>query len=315
MSLLRAHLFGQFRVRYDGGVWYGPEGQKSQELFCYLLIHRDKKHHREQLASFFWGDCPTAQARKNLRQVLWQLQSTFNARLGPTYARFLSATSERVQINPEIELWTDVAIFEQAFASLHQSGAGFNSQCAQTLRAAAQLYQGDLLEGWYQNWCLCERERLQGMYLVMLDRLSGYCEARQEYETGLEYCARVLQLDPAREHTHQQMMRLYHLRGDRTSALRQFDRCVEALKEELDVQPTQRTLTLYEQIRADQLESAFQTPLPVQADRNEVEAPGSLPALLRNLKQVQAALTDLQLQVQRNIQLVERSLPDCGREC
>jgi len=26
------------------------------------------------------------------------------------------------------------------------------------------LYQGDLLEGWYQDWLLCERERLQNMF-------------------------------------------------------------------------------------------------------------------------------------------------------
>ncbi|MGH9768785.1 MAG: bacterial transcriptional activator domain-containing protein, partial [Blastocatellia bacterium] len=42
--------------------------------------------------------------------------------------------------------------------------------------------------------------------------------------------------DPACERTHQQMMRLKHLAGDRTGAMRQYDRCVKALCQELGVQ-------------------------------------------------------------------------------
>jgi DNA-binding SARP family transcriptional activator len=48
-------------------------------------------------------------------------------------------------------------------------------------------------------------------------------------------------------------MRLYYRAGDRTAALRQFERCITALCEELDVRPGKRTLVLYDQIRKDQM--------------------------------------------------------------
>ena len=38
------------------------------------------------------------------------------------------------------------------------------------LRAHASVYDGDLFDGCYQDWCLLERERLQNVYLVLLDK-------------------------------------------------------------------------------------------------------------------------------------------------
>src|SRR5262249_47636290 len=135
-----------------------------------------------------------------------------------------------------------------------RSKTELDEECVSSLRNAAQIYRGDLLEGLYQDWCLIERERLQNMYLIMLDRLIGYCETVRDYEVGSDFCSRILHIYPARKRTHHEMMRLYYLSGDRSAALRQFDRCLEALKKELDVRPTRGTLELCEQIRADQLD-------------------------------------------------------------
>jgi hypothetical protein len=45
---------------------------------------------------------------------------------------------------------------------VHSSG-DLNEAQAQLLKDAVNLYCGDLLEGWYQDWCLFERERLQSI--------------------------------------------------------------------------------------------------------------------------------------------------------
>ncbi|NIN69138.1 MAG: hypothetical protein GTO63_31510, partial [Anaerolineae bacterium] len=81
--------------------------------------------------------------------------------------------------------------------------------------------------------CLYERERLQNMYLAILDKLVSYSEVQGAYEAGLGYGSRILSYDGARERTHRRLMRLYYLAGDRTAALRQYDSCVEALRREL----------------------------------------------------------------------------------
>ena len=305
MCVLRISLLGRFHVHCDDQVMTGLDALKVQELFCYLLLYRDHPHRRETLASMLWGDSLTAQSKKNLRQILWHLQTTLAPYTGPTDGHVLVVEPEWVRFNSESSLWLDVSMFEQAAALTHGvSGRDLDIQQAQALQEAVQLYRGDLLEGWYQDWCLYERERLQNVYLTMLDKLMGYCEAQDQYEAGLDYGARILRHDRARERTHWQMMRLYYLAGDRTGALRQYQRCVAALDEELGVKPAARTVALYEQIRADQPRDPALAPGETSAAFDAV----TLPQVLEHLSQIQRALADVQDQVQQHIDAVKRTL-------
>ena len=208
-------------------------------------------------------------------------------------------------------MWTDVGAFEQAYECLHKLEE-LDAVRAQTLQQAVSCYQGDLLEGWYQDWCLCERERLLNMYLIMLDRLIGYCEKHQEYDAGLDYGERILKYDPARERTHQQVMRLKCLAGDRTGAMRQYDRCVKALSRELGVPPSRRTRELFDRIR-----SAL-SPLPALPDsiipQNNSAPQLPLSELLNQLGGFQTTLGTLQQQVQQWIKLIEQLDSNQNRE-
>lgn len=306
MSALVVRLFGKFHVQCGEHDLIGFDIRKLQELFCYLLLYRDRPHPRETLADLLWSDSSTAQSKMYLRKALWQLQTTLEAQSEPTSGAVLLVGPEWVQINPAANLWLDVVVFEEAFSLVRGvPGKELDCQRVQTLQSAVDLYRGDLLEGWYELWCLYERERLQHMYLAMLDKLMDYCEAHHEYEAGLVYGTRSLRYDRARERTHRRLMRLYYLAGDRTAALRQYERCVVALDEELGVKPDKRTVALYEQIRADQLDGS---PAALAEAGPKLETTASLPEVLGHLTQLQALLTSVQRQVQHDIEVVELAL-------
>ena len=309
MSILRIHLFGKFCVRRNEIILDGFDARKIQELFCYLLLHRDHSLPRETLASILWPETTTTQSKKNLRQALWQLQSALGSQNESTNHRLLLVDPDWVQLNSEADLWLDVAEFEQVFNLVQKTpGQEIDGSTAQLLQDTVQLYQGPLLEGWYQDWCLLERERLQSMYLAMLDKLMGFTEMHDDYETGLLYGMRIMCYDRARERTHRRMMRLYYLLGDRAEALRQYERCAAALDEELGISPSKSTQALYKQIQADQLDEL--PPIPIQPDTPpEVPAPQLLEVLGR-LAQVQRSLSELQNQVQQSIHMVETALLD-----
>src|SRR5262245_35439387 len=118
MSIVKVCLFGRLSVECSEKVWHGPEGCKARELFCYLVIHRAVPHNRERLASLLWEECSTAQSKRYLRQALWQLQTVCEEHLGRANGRLLLVDQERIQLNPEIELWADVTVFNQAFSRL-----------------------------------------------------------------------------------------------------------------------------------------------------------------------------------------------------
>src|SRR6188474_2572049 len=76
---LRFRLFGKFTAHHDAGLLKGIEASKDQELLSYLLIHRDRPHSREALASLLWGDTSTEKSKKYLRQALWHLHAALNS--------------------------------------------------------------------------------------------------------------------------------------------------------------------------------------------------------------------------------------------
>jgi DNA-binding SARP family transcriptional activator len=176
------------------------------------------------------------------------------------------------------------------------------------LENAAEIYTGDLLEGLYQDWCIFERERFQIMHLMMLDKLVQYCELHQMYEVGLTHGMKILRQDQAYERTHRQLMRLYFLAGNRTQALHQYVRCVTALRDELGVEPSERTKQLYEQIRLD----TFKSPNSVMKNVN-IQADESTLVLnnaLNHLEQFAEKMKMIESQVQQEIETLESALTD-----
>ena len=303
MPSLKVRMFGDFCVEYDGEIWSWQESRKSRELFCYLLIHPTLRHQREHLAEMLWCESPTATAKKNLRQALWQLQSKFAEYQKNSSHQLFYTEPECLSLHPALDVWIDVRDFEEECKCLNDL-TPLDRRRAQVLQQAAELYQGDLLEGWYQDWCLCERERLQNLYLTLLDRLIVYCEQNREYETGIRYGERLLRFDFAGERAHQHMILLKHLSGDRTGALRQYEQCVKALKDEFGVHPGRRTCELYEQIRSDQ--SSARDSYPAAALLSQEPALLAVEEMLSQLRKFQETLSFLQQQARRWIQIVER---------
>jgi DNA-binding SARP family transcriptional activator len=300
---LRFRLFGKFTAHHDAELLKGLDASKDQELLSYLLIHRDRPHSRETLASLLWGDTSTEKSKKYLRQALWHLHAVLNSD-HENGANVLQVDHDWLSLNPRSSLWTDVADFERAFTAAEGiAGRQLDTEKAQALKNAVVLYQDDLLPGSYQDWILFERERLQNMYLLMLDKLVGYLQYHGEYEVAQGYGATILKYDPARERTHRQLMHLYSLAGDRTSALRQFERCAAALKQELGVRPEKKTVELYERIKSDQMSHAD----PAENLVSLTQKPLS-PDILSRLKQLQAIVSGVQRRIQRDIKAVESTL-------
>jgi DNA-binding SARP family transcriptional activator len=297
-------LFGEPSIQCHGKTWVKPESSIAQEIFLFLLSHRRTVHSRESLASLLWSECPTEQSKKNLRQTLWRLRSCDALPVEMKQTLLISIDKERIQLNPAIDFQVDTELFEQIYREL-KTRHGVDNELAQRLRDAAQLYRGSFLEGYWHDWCLFERERFQNMYLLIMDKLIEWCLSQKNFEDGLDYGERILRLDPASERAHQQMMRLHHMSGNRTSALRQFERCVRHLKEELDVTPSASTLAILEQIRADGVDADV---LPLLQSNTQV--PLSLPQLSGRLRQFQLRLTELQKQIQKDIEMVDHFLPN-----
>ena len=295
MSLLSVQMLGRLCLSHDNIEITGLETRKARELLCYLLIHRHQPHAREVLANVFWNNTSTTQSRANLRRTLWQLQAALGSQVSED---LVQVDAGWVQINPNASIWIDVGVLEQTFVEVRGScGEDMSDTHAQMVMRAVELYHGELLDGCYQDWCLFERDRLQNIYLSLLDRLVGYCENHREYERGLAYGAELLRYDRTREQTYCRMMRLHVRAGNRASALRQYERCVAVLTDELEIGPSGPTVELYERIRDNR-------PLDDEPSPELTEDP----AVERRLREVLARLRDMRSAVAKISQALDEEI-------
>jgi DNA-binding SARP family transcriptional activator len=305
---LTVNLFGRFRLCNAQQAITRLQQRRAQELFSYLLLHRNRPYPRETLASLLWEDAEPTQARKYLRQALWQIQTVLQSVVGADAKDLLTLDAEWVQLNSVGCLSLDVAHFEHA-VDVCQGTQGVHLSDAQReeLEHAVALYCGDLLEGWYPDWCLFERERLQNCYLTALGKLVACCDAHGCVDCGLAYAECILRCDPAEEQTHYHMMHLYWIAGHRTKAIRQYQRCKKILLQELGVQPSERTKNLYDRIRADELDPLPGSEPALWPGTPQRDAEG-LTELMAYFRQLQVQLVAIEEQLKRDIHAVAVAL-------
>jgi DNA-binding SARP family transcriptional activator len=248
--VIRVYLFGRFEARRDRRPVPGLRARKVQEFLSYVLLSKQRPIQREKLADRLWQHVDSRYAKKYLRQALWQLQRAYDAEAGAGDGPLLVVDQDWVGIHADAPIWVDARELELAFESAIEVPTGeLAPLLRERLRSAVGLYTGELLEGWYYDWCVYHREAYRSMYLTLLHRLMVDAEATSNWEAGLMYGRKALQEDRASERTHTLMMRLHHLAGDRTAALRQFELCETALREDLGVVPQDSTRRLHELIR------------------------------------------------------------------
>ncbi len=223
---------------------------KARELLGYLACHRQRVLSREMVIGALWGDLQEEQGKRALRQTLWQLQESITPFQISASRPFIESVNGWIRLNPDSGIWLDVARFEDlSKRSRFTPGQSINQQQADNLTEAVGIYRGHLLEDCFKDWCLRERDRLRDIYYRTLLQLMEHQRVTGDHQAALATAELVLREEPASEKAHWTIMWLHLQMGDRISALRQYQRCREALRRELDILPSSKLVNLRHEIR------------------------------------------------------------------
>jgi DNA-binding SARP family transcriptional activator len=132
--------------------------QKNGALFAYFAYYCERAHAREVLIELFWPGREPAAGRNSLSTALSSLRYQFEPP-GVPGGTLIQADRFFVQLNPAA-VTTDVADLEQALQSA--AVAASDTERAQSLMEAVELYRGELLPGFYFDWVVTEQRRLVG---------------------------------------------------------------------------------------------------------------------------------------------------------
>lgn len=231
MAILTIRLFGEFLATDHRGNPLVIASRKTQVLLIWLALHRNTPVPLRDFAALFGMD-DIGSLSRDLRFALRFLPADLLVGEGDS-ARFRPATVE-----------VDAARFENLVAG----------GSIQALRQAADLYQGNLLEGYssgiaaFDQWLAGERLHYWRAALSVLGKLLAAQIKAGWWENASETAGRLLTLDPTQEVVHRTLMRLQLEQGRPDSALRRYQECADILRREFGSVPSAETERVHEEI-------------------------------------------------------------------
>ncbi len=234
-SSCKLRLLGPLQIEQENNL-KAPRfrSQRTQALLGYLVA-RQRPVSRDSLAALFWPDETTVNARANLRRELHNLNRVLPNcwQIDQTIVRFISSSETLVDIY-EVNRLQTAAAFAMAMSWLG----------------------GEFLEGItlphnpeFDVWLDGERERWRQQTEHILLQAADAFWAADEAILAQQTLVSLLQRFPWHEEAHRRLMLLLARQGRYTAAIRQFERCCEALLVELATVPTPATETLYQRIK------------------------------------------------------------------
>jgi DNA-binding SARP family transcriptional activator len=215
-----------------------------------LVTHRERPIAKDVLMELFWPGVNPDDARNNLNVAIYGLrQALRQSRQSYSHILYLD---DCYLLNPEIQIWVDCEAFIEYIASAKElDHKGNSAEAVRVYCTAESLYGGDFLEeDRYDDWPIPQRQLLHDDYLDLLGILSSFYFDQHDYRSCVTMSRKMLAIEPCREEAHRRLMRCYIRQGQSYLALRQYHLCVEMLQKEVDLLPTNKTIALYEQIRA-----------------------------------------------------------------
>jgi len=265
--LLRVQTLGGFHV-WRGQVEVVPrewQRDKARQLFQLLLAQRSRWLQRDEIVEILWPNLSPEAAARDFKVALNAVNKAIeparsaDAALGTTPFAFIIREGTAYRLRPEADVWQDSIAFERecqaglqlTLAPARSAGvdSGSLGQAIRRLQTALDLYQGDYLpDALYEDWASDERERLLALYLHAADKLAGALIEHGQYDEGLKVCQAILARDTCWENVYRLMMLAHIRQGNRSQALRTFQRCESTLRKENGLSPSPATVALYEEI-------------------------------------------------------------------
>ena len=251
---IRVFCLGEFRVLRNGvavrdGEW---KSRLAKTLVKLLASCGDRKLSRDEAGETLWPCADAAQKPLLLNSLLHRTRKVLEPdRPAMRGDSCIIQDGGLLSLNPR-KVWTDIQEFSALHAAARQKRSSQEKDTGKTLALydqAFSLYQGDFLPGdLYHDWAQGRREHMRNIHSEMLTHAAALTESQDDRDRTCTYYGRMFSLDPCNEVACRWLMAWNLAAGQRSDAVRLYERCQLALRKELDIEPDEQTKKLYRSI-------------------------------------------------------------------
>jgi DNA-binding SARP family transcriptional activator len=237
---LKIQAFGKALVWVDGKLVTTSKWKTAsvRSLFFFFLT-ASRPATKEEIGEALWPELNTPQLNLRFKNELYRLRHA----LGHDVIRF---DNDLYSFNRLLDYDYDVENFTIALAKTNSADS--DKEKMLHLREATMLRAGPYLQDIDATWVLPEREFLDNACMNAWLELAEYYHQDGELKAALKACQDALKIDSSREDIHCLAMQLHAEKGDRLGIIWQYQACREALRSELDVDPSKKTDALFRRL-------------------------------------------------------------------
>ncbi|MFJ7922037.1 BTAD domain-containing putative transcriptional regulator [Lysinibacillus fusiformis] len=221
---------------------------KAKELFVYLYCHRHRFTPKEEIAQALWPERSVESLDRDFKVVLNTLLKVLEPqRHARQDSLFIQRKNNMYQLQHISFLQIDVERFHYYF---HLGMEEFDPELSnEWLQLALASYTDALYAEKKQlDWLIQDREKLQYLYIEVLERLAQNATRQQQYKKTIGYAERMLREDPLWEEGYRLLMYSHYQLQNRSLALKWYEKCVQQLQQELNTTPMESTMAVYDLI-------------------------------------------------------------------
>ena len=247
--LLKVQCLGTFKVFIDGKevIW---RTSKARDLFAYLFHHREKPVLKDKILEDLWTDSTPERASTLFHTNLYHLRRALKPNPGK---QMVKHKGKQYYLDLDM-LSSDISFFETLASSSEKEIETETAKVSELerLERAVSLYQGEYMGNLDYPWISAERERLNQMYISLLDELVQHYVKSENFEQAASCLRTILQYNPLLEDTHAYLMQIYAWMGDRMAVMQQYQTLCEVLDQEMGIKPSSKTRQLYYQLCSEE---------------------------------------------------------------
>jgi DNA-binding SARP family transcriptional activator len=223
----------------------GPQGRF---VLAYIVTERKRAVSQSELAEALWpGEVPASWTLA-VSAIISKLRTQFG-KLGLDRGRIIANASGCYQFTPPVESWVDV---EAALAGVDAAeglvAAGKPQAAYGPSLIATTILRRPFLPGDDGTWASARRDALASALVRALDCRVEALVANGEVELALNHAREAVRLEPYRESGYRRLMRVQAQMGERGEAVRSYKELQKLLADELGVEPSDETTSVYREI-------------------------------------------------------------------
>ncbi|WP_285076263.1 response regulator [Paenibacillus sp. UMB7766-LJ446] len=203
---------------------------KAQELFVYLLHHRNQIVYRSTLLELLWPELEESKTLHQLYTAIYHVRQTLKA----NNMDMITIQSGHLEAGYKLETG-DAQVDTELWESEMRQWKVVDANTADAYEHVLSLYKGTYLGNYEYIWAEHERERLRYLWLYHMRQLSEFYEQQGMQRKAIEITECIQDMLPNEEESCFTLMKLYDSMNEVLGVEEQYRLLTTRMQQDLDM--------------------------------------------------------------------------------